>query len=471
MKPSCLTIAGFDPSSGAGISADLRTFDRIGVFPFSVITAITYQSMRELYGYHPLSKEQIIRQIDAVLKNYPVKHVKIGMIPNADSLKVIVEKLKEYNLTAVLDPVTISSAGKRLSEINLEDQIREELLPLITVITPNLNEARLYSKMDIPSKQLNKDNVKKMGLKILEKMFDERNETEPLDTIKAVVIKSALETEHTMIDQAFIGTMVNQTIEREVVTHEKNKVKFEGNIHGTGCVFSSAIAAYLAQENSVKAAITFAEEFFNLHFQNYITFPDMGKTLDLSFPEEKVAIINQIKEIYNFISKIKNFSKLIPEVRMNISGALPDAKSKFDVAGIEGRITIINGYPQACGEIKYGVSDHTARLLLNAQQFDASIKFVMNLKYDPKLVELLLENTDLNLQEILRERQPEDIKSKEYSTMQWLIKESVEKMGKIPDIIWDKGSPGKEPMIRLFAKSGPDIILKLKKILGFVDSI
>jgi hydroxymethylpyrimidine/phosphomethylpyrimidine kinase len=183
--------------------------------------------------------------------------------------------------------------------------------------------------------------------------------------------------------------------------------------------------------------------------------------------KERTLVINQIKEIYNFI-RIKQFNKLIPEVRTNIAGALIDGKTKNDVAGIDGRITIVNGLPKAAGEIKFGVAEHTARLVLTAKEFDNSINFVMNLKYSPELVLTLQKDTDLSLKEIDRENQPAEIKSKEYSTMQWLIKESLRTTGKIPDIIWDKGSIGKEPMIRLFGKNSTDMIQKIEKIINSI---
>ena len=184
--------------------------------------------------------------------------------------------------------------------------------------------------------------------------------------------------------------------------------------------------------------------------------------------QEKQNIINQIREVYTIISKDKDFSKLIPEVRMNISGSISNAKNKSEIAGIEGRITIINGFPKASGEIKFGVSDHTARLILTAKEFDNSINFVINLKYIPELIESIKENSKLELQEIIREEQPENVKKREYSTMQWLIKESVKKKGKIPDIIWDKGAIGKEPMMRLFGKNSNDIIRKLEQIIKLI---
>jgi hydroxymethylpyrimidine/phosphomethylpyrimidine kinase len=154
---------------------------------------------------------------------------------------------------------------------------------------------------------------------------------------------------------------------------------------------------------------------------------------------------------------------------MNISGSLPSAISKEQIAGIEGRITIVGGYPKASGEVKFGVSDHTARLILEAKKFDNSINFVLNLKYKSKWIKMIQEKTDLLLQEIERELQPEEIMTTEESTMQWLIKKSIKEIGRIPDIIWDKGSIGKEPMLRLFGKTSKDIIINLDKIIQVLE--
>jgi len=189
-----------------------------------------------------------------------------------------------------------------------------------------------------------------------------------------------------------------------------------------------------------------------------------NKLMDSLHSKEKLEVINQIKEIYNFI-RIKKFCRLIPEVRTNIAGALHDPKTKSDVAGIDGRITIVNGLPKAAGDIKFGAAEHTARLLLSAKEFENSVNFVMNLRYSPETIKDIQKKTDLELEEILREKEPRKTRNKEFSTMQWLIKESINKKGRIPDLIWDKGSIGKEPMIRLFAKNSVDMIQKLKKIV------
>ncbi len=183
--------------------------------------------------------------------------------------------------------------------------------------------------------------------------------------------------------------------------------------------------------------------------------------------KDKSIVINEVQKVYDFFSSKKIFSNLIPEVRTNISAALSEAKNKDDIAAIEGRITIINGYPKACGDIKFGMSNHTARLLLTTKKFDDSINIVMNIKYIPNLIEKL-KLTEISMEEILRNNQSNEIRMSEDSTMQWLIKECVEKIGKIPDIIWDKGAIGKEPMIRLFGKSSDDLIHLLKQILELI---
>lgn len=456
----CLIIAGSDPSSGAGIQADVRTFDRCGVHPFSIITAITYQSAKEFYGYTSLSGD-LINQLDSILNNYPVEFIKIGMIPDVESLNIIVDYIKKFQLKVVYDPITVSSAGKRLASDQLETQIEKKLLPCVKILTPNLSEAEIYSGKNLSSGTI--EHVKDAAKIILKKMYISSNSS---NIEKAVIIKSAINNQDEIMDVALIYKKDGDSFKQELKTFKKNKVFFSGNVHGTGCVFSSAVTAFLARGNSIENAIKQAEDFFDEKFIHFIELPDQSKVLDLTISDDKLDVINQIKEVYNYISNIQKFSELIPEVRLNVSCSLPNASTKQEIAGIEGRITIINGYPQASGEIKFGVSDHTARLILTAKEFDNSINLVMNLKYKSHWIKTIQKKTDLELYEFIRESQPENIKAKDHSTMQWLIKESIEKIGKIPDIIWDKGSIGKEPIIRVFGKNSKDMIDKLKQIIS-----
>ncbi len=341
------------------------------------------------------------------------------------------------------------------------------MFPYIKILTPNLSEAGFYANRDLVNKTI--DNIaelKEAAIILVKKLY---SDDQALDAEKAVVIKSAGTKQGEIFDLVCISKGIGSNENYEFTLYQKPKLSINGNIHGTGCVFSSAITAFLAKGNPLAMAIEKAESFFDAKFQKFVELPNKGKIIDLTISEERVEVINQIKEIYNNISRSKKFSKLIPEVRMNISGALPNATKKEDIAGIDGRITIINGFPQASGEIKFGASDHTARLILSAKEFDNSINYVINLKYNSNWIELIQQNTDLELQEITREDQPEKIKKQEFSTMQWLIKESIASKGKIPDIIWDKGAMGKEPIIRLFSKNSKDMIEKLKKIIEVIS--
>jgi hydroxymethylpyrimidine kinase/phosphomethylpyrimidine kinase len=466
MKPFCLTIAGSDPTSGAGIQADIRTFDRIGVHPFSAITAITYQTATEFYGFKSLS-EELGKQLDAILNAYAIKYVKIGMIPDIKSLEIIKNAVQNYNLIAVLDPVSISSVGERISSEGLELELERDLFPLVTVLTPNLEEASYYANRELKNKTIDDlDAVKEATEIIIKKMYLNNDVSE---IQKAIIIKSAGKDKDNIFDLVCLNQLINGKENLTFKMFKKPILSLQGNVHGTGCVFSSAITAYLSLGNSILKSIEKSEHFFDDRFLHFIDLPQEGKILDLTFDLEQVKVINQIKEIYRFISSESKFSMLIPEVRMNISGSLPNAVSKEEIAGIEGRITIVGSYPKASGEIKFGTSDHTARLVLEAKKFDNSVNFVLNLKYKAKWINLLQEKTDLILQEIVRGHQPEEIMTTEESTMQWLIQRSIKKIGRIPDIIWDKGSIGKEPMLRLFGKTSKDIISKLDNIIQVIE--
>ncbi|MFX1237501.1 MAG: thiamine-phosphate synthase family protein [Promethearchaeota archaeon] len=457
-----MTIAGADPTSAAGIQADVRTFDRCGIHAFSVITAITCQTATRFYDYTAFP-DILKGQLSAILDHYPVKHVKIGMIPDETSLDIIVDFIKKFDLEVVYDPVTISSAGKRLSLEGLENAIEKRIFPLVKILTPNVFEASHYSRIDLTNLSL-KDTtlLRKASNGLLDKLYMDASKAKEE---KAVIIKNAMTTREKIMDFTILNKNTEKGLEQEYKIWEKQKITFKGNIHGTGCVFSSALTAYMSLGNGIKNSITLAEEFFDEKFSNFIELPENGKILDLTMSKEKIKVINQIKKVYSFISSDKKFSKLIPEVRLNISCSLPEAKTRDDIAGIEGRITTINGYPRASGDIKFGVSDHTARLIITAKEFDNSINLVTNLKYKEKYIKRIQENTDLFTYEFVREFQPHEVKAKEHSTMQWLIKESVDKTGRVPDIIWDKGAIGKEPIIRVFAKNSRDLISKLERIV------
>lgn len=139
---TALTIAGSDSSGGAGIQADLKTFSANGVFGMSGITAVTAQNTEGVTDIENLSPRVIGSQLDAIFIDLPVDSVKIGMVSSQEAIAVIVEKFKQYDPSPiVLDPVMISKSGHSLLQADAKTALIRQLLPLATLVTPNLPEA------------------------------------------------------------------------------------------------------------------------------------------------------------------------------------------------------------------------------------------------------------------------------------------------------------------------------------------
>src|SRR5205085_9139272 len=140
--PVAVTIAGSDPSGGAGIQADLKTFSALGVYGASVITALTAQNTRGVQGIHDVPPDFIARQIDSVFSDLTVGAVKIGMLSRPAAIEAVADGLARHGVEAVvLDPVMVATSGDRLLAPEAVDRLRRALIPKALVVTPNLPEA------------------------------------------------------------------------------------------------------------------------------------------------------------------------------------------------------------------------------------------------------------------------------------------------------------------------------------------
>ena len=232
--PVALTIAGSDSGGGAGIQADLRTFNAAGVFGCSVITAITAQNPRRVLGVAPVAPEMVAQQLDAVLEALAVAAVKTGMLANAAIVRTVAGKLRGRKIPLVVDPVMISTSGTRLLEAGAMDALKEELLPLADFMTPNLPEAewllgrKLQHRDDYAAAALECADRWKLGC--LLKTGHASGENSATDFFALDGVLYALSSPR--LDQltAFAA-------------------------HGTGCTLSSAIAASLAGGAPWKTAL------------------------------------------------------------------------------------------------------------------------------------------------------------------------------------------------------------------------
>ncbi len=231
-----LTIAGSDSSGGAGIQADLKTFCAYGVYGAAVITALTAQNTVGVQGMLEVKEDFVANQLDSVLNDLRVNAAKIGMVFKKETVKIIADKLLEYKVkNIVLDPVFFSKSGDSLIKDDAVVILKEKLIPICDVITPNLYEAELLSGFPVR----NTEDMKKAS-EILYSLGS-----------RAVIIKGG-HLHGDAIDVLYNGK------EFKILEGERISGK---NPHGTGCTFSSALAAGLALGLSIDEAFKSAKEY------------------------------------------------------------------------------------------------------------------------------------------------------------------------------------------------------------------
>lgn len=172
-------------------------------------------------------------------------------------------------------------------------------------------------------------------------------------------------------------------------------------------------------------------------------------------------ILDDVKKAVKSLEKCKEFSYLMPEVRVNLVYALPDAKTRMDVAGVDGRITVVKGYPKASGDVVFGASDHMARLIIEARKYDRSIRAGVNFKCDPEIirhVKEFCEKEGLSFGMIDRRREPEEIIKKDKQSMPWKIKQLIQNYGKIPTVFYESEGWGKEPLFVVVGKNPREVV-------------
>jgi hydroxymethylpyrimidine/phosphomethylpyrimidine kinase len=237
--PVALTIAGSDSGGGAGIQADLKTFAALGVHGTSALTAITAQNTLGVTDIMELLPALVTAQIEAVMLDIGAAAAKTGMLSTAEIIEVVANAIAHFNIrNLVVDPVMVAKGGARLLRDDAVDALRRHLLPLATVVTPNLPEAEVL-----------------LGRPI--RTLDERRQA-ARDLValgaRAAIVKGGHADDEQAIDHYFDGTELVELRSPRIATT---------NTHGSGCVFSAAIAANLAKGSDSLAAVLLAKEFIS----------------------------------------------------------------------------------------------------------------------------------------------------------------------------------------------------------------
>ncbi|MEF8879949.1 MAG: bifunctional hydroxymethylpyrimidine kinase/phosphomethylpyrimidine kinase [Candidatus Thermoplasmatota archaeon] len=442
-KKTVLSIAGSDSSGGAGVQADLKAFTALGLHGATAITCVTAQNTQKVKEIYKIPAHLIVEQIETIQQDMDICAVKTGMLYDREITKKVADKIKEHNYPVVVDPVMVATSGDALSKKDLVKTFKESLLPKAYVLTPNINEANQLCNMEICTIE----DVKKACEFLHQK------------GAKNIFIKGGHLEEETAKDVFYDG--------KEFATFSlpwQNK-----KIHGSGCSLSSLMAGYIAlNEKPIVAAEKAKNTLWNMINHSY----QPGKGANVLRVEQNIAqhtparfeTEKHFKVWYNLNKKIEQILSLlkpefIPEVGTNIGYALPQAKKIEDICALEGRIIKTKNGNIRCGRFCFGGSKHIASVILTVMQKNPGFRCSMNIKYSSKNIEKC-EKSDFKIGYFERRNEPKHVES----TMEWSTKTVLEKTECMPDVIYDEGAKGKEPMIRILGRTPTELTKKISLI-------
>ena len=440
-KKIALTIAGSDSSGGAGIQADIKAFNILGVHGTSVITCITSQNSKKVDNIYKVPIEIIENQIDILYDDICPDIVKLGLLYDVETVNMISKKIDQYDMKILIDPVMISTSGNKLVKGNYVNTVKESLISKAYLVTPNILEAKEISNLNVKSV----DDVKE-SCKIIYDLGSEY-----------VLIKGGHLKEDNSIDVFYDGKRFT-TFSLPFISGRK--------AHGSGCTLSALIAGSLALGKNISDSVLQSKQLvWNMINDGYFvgegsdflnSFTDAVLNYSPIFPTREHFDVWLDLKMYidNLLSFLDN--DFIPEVGMNIGYALSNAKIADDICAIKGRIVKTNDKPLLNGSLSFGSSKHIASIILTAMKFDPSLRCAMNIKYSEESVDLC-KKVGLLIGLFDRNDEPENIKS----SMEWGTFEVLKKCKLTPDIVYDIGGHGKEPMIRILGKNPKDVVDKL----------
>lgn len=234
-----MTIAGSDSGGGAGIQADIKTFQELGVYSTSVITAVTAQNTQGVTDIYPMSRNAVEKQLESIGTDFQIAALKTGMLFNAEIIEETARGIRKYGWqNVIVDPVMIAKGGASLLQQEAVNALMKHLLPLATVVTPNIPEAEVLSGLEI------RDSVSR--LRAAERILE--------TGAKAVVIKGGHGTDLDFTEDFYLQR------NGESLTMRLPRIQ-TSQTHGTGCTFSAALTAELAKGRPVQEALYTAKQF------------------------------------------------------------------------------------------------------------------------------------------------------------------------------------------------------------------
>jgi hydroxymethylpyrimidine/phosphomethylpyrimidine kinase len=438
--PCVLTIAGSDSGGGAGIQADLKTITVLGAFGMSAVTALTAQNTRQVQAVWPVSGDFVLRQIQTVASDIPIHAAKTGMLANLEVVEAVAEGLRRFEIRPlVVDPVLVAKGGDSLLEEQARDGLVHHLFPLADIITPNLPEAQILSGHPVNSHEERSEAARRL------------RDMGP----KAVLIKGGHGKDDEAADLLFDGS--------EFFVYRTPRLDTP-HTHGTGCTLSAAIATFLAKGFDLPDAVKEAKGFITEAIRFGLP---IGKGHGPTNPyaaafrdTERLRILDALSQAACRLEQAPWLRGLAPEVQSNLGYALPRAATYRDVAAFPGRIVRLADGIRTVRPPAFGASRHIASVIMAAMHTYPLVRSAMNIRFSEEILRKAQEK-GLHAASFDRNREPEEVKAREGSTLEWGTMEAIRHAPVRPDLIYDRGELGKEPMIRILGTDPADVLQKL----------
>ena len=438
-----LTVAGSDSGGGAGIQADLKTITLLGGFGMSVVTALTAQNTVGVSGIHPVPPDFVGQQLDAVLSDIGADAVKTGMLHNAGVIAVVSDTLSAYGVKKiVVDPVMVAKGGDVLLEQEARETLVAKLVPMAFMVTPNIPEAEVLSGGSINNEE---------------------------DVREAARIIRGLGAKYVLIKGGHLGGAATDCLYdgKDFFTFSKARVDTR-HTHGTGCVYSAAIATYLAKDLDVMEAVRQAKDFIHTAIRFGLplgsghgpTNPFAQLARDLEGQRVIAALLAAFARLHK-----GSVGELVPEVQSNLGYALPFAETQQDVAAFPGRLVRVGEGIVSVRDPAFGASRHVGSIIVTAMGHDPEVRSAMNIRFSEGLIQKC-EALGWRIGSFDRREEPDHIKQQEGSSLEWGTEQVLSQDTKVPDIIFDRGDIGKEPMIRILGRNPDEVVDKVLALLA-----
>lgn len=402
------------------------------------MTALTAQNTVGVSAIHAVPPDFIGQQLEAVLTDIGANAVKTGMLFNADAIEVVADRLNAHGIKKiVVDPVMVAKAGDVLLVQDARETLVARLIPMALLVTPNIPEAEVLSRRSIRTED---------------------------DIHEAARIIHAMGVRYVLIKGGHLNGPATDYLYDGKNLLEFSKPRIDTpHTHGTGCAYSAAIATYLALELEMKAAVQKAKDFMHSAIRFALPLGSGHGPTNVFAPfareQAKYRVVEALKANLARL-QAAGVGDLVPEVQSNMGYALPFSETHKDVAAFPGRLVRMGKRIVSVGGPAFGASRHVATIILTTMRYDPEFRAAMNIRFSEELV-AKCKTLGWKVSSFDRSEEPRAIKDREGSSLEWGTDRVLSKETGIPDIIFDRGDMGKEPMIRVLGRNPDEVVDKV----------